>query len=107
MHFEPLVILTPCRWVDNPVATGFTEGKVMARNEKDVAHDFLGFLKNWENIFGVRGYRIFLTGESYAGRYIPYISAAMLDRDDKGLFDVRGRSDPKSDSTDRFRLTDE
>lgn len=83
-------MLTSCSWVDNPVSTGFTEGKVTARNEKDVARDFLGFLENWEKIFGVRNYRIFLTGESYAGRYVPYISAAMLDRDDKERFDVRG-----------------
>lgn len=32
-------------------------------------------------------------GESYAGRYVPYISAAMLDQKDKQYFDLSGGLD--------------
>jgi carboxypeptidase D len=32
-----------------------------------------------------------VTGESYAGRYVPYISAAMLDEKDQEYFDLQGK----------------
>jgi carboxypeptidase D len=31
-----------------------------------------------------------VTGESYAGRYVPYIASAMIDKNDTSCFDVRG-----------------
>ena len=31
-----------------------------------------------------------MQGESYAGRYVPYISAQMLDQKDKTYFDLNG-----------------
>jgi carboxypeptidase C (cathepsin A) len=35
---------------------------------------------------GIKNFKIYVTGESYAGRYVPYISAAMLDEKDKEFF---------------------
>lgn len=32
-----------------------------------------------------------MTGESYAGRYVPYISAAMLDQNDTEYYDMQGK----------------
>ncbi|KAJ5430119.1 Peptidase S10 serine carboxypeptidase [Penicillium cf. griseofulvum] len=40
--------------------------------------------------FGIKNFKIYVTGESYAGRYVPYISAAMLDEKDKEYFDLDG-----------------
>lgn len=101
-----MMLIDPLRWVDQPVTVGFSEGKVTARSERDLARDFLSFLENWQDIFGVKNYRIFITGESYAGRYVPYISAAMLDRKDKERFDLRGRPCFCPRSAIESRLTD-
>jgi carboxypeptidase D len=76
--------------VEFPVGTGFSFGNVTATTEEEVAQDFVGFFKNWETIFGIKNFKIFATGESYAGRYVPYVSAAMLDQKDKTYFDMSG-----------------
>jgi carboxypeptidase D len=54
------------------------------------------FFKNFQKIFGIKNFKIYVTGESYAGRYVPYISAAMLDQKDLTHYDLRGKS-PLSD----------
>lgn len=41
-------------------------------------------------LFGIKHFKIYVTGESYAGRYVPYISAAMLNQKDKKYFDLKG-----------------
>lgn len=33
---------------------------------------------------------MYITGESYAGQYIPYIASAMLDRNDTEYYNVAG-----------------
>ena len=43
-----------------------------------------------QTIFGIKNYKIYVTGESYAGRYVPYVSAAMLDANDKTYYDLSG-----------------
>ncbi|KAI0327526.1 alpha/beta-hydrolase [Cubamyces sp. BRFM 1775] len=63
-------------WIDQPVGTGFstsdTHGYVA--DEDQMAEDFLGFLRNLVKIFPSLATRpLYLTGESYAGTYIPYI----------------------------------
>jgi len=63
---------------------------VRAQGEEDVAADFLKFFKNFQKLFGIKNYKIFVTGESYAGRYVPYISAAMLDEKDPEYYNVQG-----------------
>lgn len=40
--------------------------------------------------FGIKNHKIYVTGESYAGRYVPYISNAMLDQNDTEYYDVKG-----------------
>lgn len=41
-------------------------------------------------MFGIRNYSIYVTGESYAGRYVPYIGAAMLDQNDTEYYNLKG-----------------
>jgi carboxypeptidase D len=84
------VNLTNVLWVEQPVGTGFSIGKVTATSEEDIAQDFIKFFKNFEEKFGIKNYKIYVTGESYAGRYVPFISAAMLDEKNKEYFDLKG-----------------
>jgi carboxypeptidase D len=84
------VNLTNVLWVEQPVGTGFSIGKVTATSEEDIAQDFIKFFKNFEKKFGIKNYKIYVTGESYAGRYVPFISAAMLDEKNKEYFDLKG-----------------
>jgi carboxypeptidase D len=66
---------------------------VTATTEEEIAEDFLGFFQNFQNIFGIKKFKIYITGESYAGRYVPYISAAMLNKKNKDYFNLSGEFD--------------
>lgn len=76
--------------VEQPVGTGFSTGKVTATTEEEIAADFVDFFLNFQEIFGIKNFKIYVTGESYAGRYVPYISAAMLDKNDTEHFNLSG-----------------
>ncbi|KAF7548895.1 hypothetical protein G7Z17_g6766 [Cylindrodendrum hubeiense] len=77
-------------WVEYPIGTGFSSGNVTATNNVETADQFLSFWKNFVKTFGLQNKKVFITGESYAGVYVPYIGAAMLDQKDKTYFDVQG-----------------
>ncbi|GMG16960.1 unnamed protein product [Aspergillus oryzae] len=79
-----------CDRVEQPVGTGFAIGKPNATTQEETAEDFVRFLKNFQELFGIKNFKIYVTGESYAGRYVPYISAAMLDRNDTEHYDLKG-----------------
>lgn len=83
-------LLTPCR-VEQPVGTGFSIGTPTATSEEEIAQDFIKFFKNFESLFGIANYKIYVTGESYAGRYVSYISAAMLEQNDTKHYDLSGK----------------
>lgn len=76
--------------VEQPVGTGFSQGNATATNEDEVAEQFLGFFKNFVETFALQGRKIYITGESYAGYYVPYIANAMLNANDKTYYDVEG-----------------
>ncbi|KAE8843103.1 hypothetical protein HRS9139_02400 [Pyrenophora teres f. teres] len=82
--------LTNMVWVEQPVGTGFTQGKPTATSQEEIAAEFLGFFKNFVNTFGLQNRKIYITGESYAGRYVPYIADAMLSANDSSYYDVKG-----------------
>ncbi|KAI1394372.1 alpha/beta-hydrolase [Hypoxylon trugodes] len=82
--------LTNVVWVEQPIGTGFSRGKVTARSEEDVAAQFLGFWKNFIDTFSLQGYKVYISGESYAGAYCPYIASAMLDKNDTTYYNVSG-----------------
>ncbi|KUJ12228.1 carboxypeptidase S3, penicillopeptidase S3, CPD-S3 [Mollisia scopiformis] len=84
------VNLTNMLWVEQPIGTGFSIGEVTATGEEEIAQQFVGFFKNFEELFGIKHFKIYVTGESYAGRYVPYISAAMVDEKDTTYFDLAG-----------------
>ncbi|KIM90542.1 hypothetical protein PILCRDRAFT_186958 [Piloderma croceum F 1598] len=64
-------------WIDQPVGTGFATADATGyvTDEDQMGHDFFGFLDNLVKVFpGLAKRPLYLTGESYAGTYIPYIT---------------------------------
>ncbi|KAI9657734.1 MAG: hypothetical protein M1821_002910 [Bathelium mastoideum] len=92
--------LTNMVWVEQPVGTGFTQGTPTATSEEQVAQQFLGFWKNFVDTFGLQGRKVYITGESYAGYYVPYIADAMLNTNDTTYHNVKGIqiNDPSTSS---------
>ncbi|GAB1314987.1 hypothetical protein MFIFM68171_05197 [Madurella fahalii] len=82
--------LTNVVWVEQPVGTGFSTGKPTITDETDLAAQFMGFWKNFIDTFGMHGYKVYISGESYAGYYCPYIASAFLDAEDKTYYDMSG-----------------
>ncbi|TDZ40947.1 putative serine carboxypeptidase [Colletotrichum trifolii] len=76
--------------VEYPIGTGFSSGNVTATNNDETAEQFNGFWKTFIDTFDLKGKKIYITGESYAGIYVPYVGAAMLDKNDTGYFNVKG-----------------
>ena len=65
-------------FIDQPVGTGFSKARDpthFARNEKMVAENFYKFLLKFMLKYpNFKGRPLFITGESYAGHYIPAIA---------------------------------
>ena len=83
--------LTNVVWVEQPAGTGFSKknGSPVATNEIEVAAQFLGFFKNFIDTFSLHHRKIYITGESYAGYYVPYIADAMHNKTDTKYYDIQ------------------
>ena len=77
-------------YVDQPAGTGLSPGPATVEDENDVSNQFNDFWKRFIDTFGMQGYKIYITGESYAGQYIPYLASGMLDKKDTTYFNVKG-----------------
>lgn len=69
-------------WIDQPVGVGFgtADSTGYIFDEDQMAADFFGFLDNLVKVFpGLAKRPLHLTGESYAGMYIPYITKAYFE----------------------------
>lgn len=86
------VNLTNVLWVDQPVGVGFSQGEPYYKGEEGVARDFVDWFENWARVFKTGGFRVFVSGESYGGRYVPYIASEMIDRNDTNFLDLAGMS---------------
>eukprot|EP00529_Nitzschia_sp_RCC80_P016518 CAMPEP_0113462552 /NCGR_PEP_ID=MMETSP0014_2-20120614/12159_1 /TAXON_ID=2857 /ORGANISM="Nitzschia sp." /LENGTH=675 /DNA_ID=CAMNT_0000354435 /DNA_START=71 /DNA_END=2096 /DNA_ORIENTATION=- /assembly_acc=CAM_ASM_000159 len=73
-------------YIEQPVGVGFSEatnGTPPPSSEDDVAADMDSFMQNFYKVFGpdseldLSSHRFYLTGESYAGTYIPSIARGM------------------------------
>lgn len=82
--------LTNVVWIEQPVTVGFSTGQATAKNEDDVARQFLGFWRNFVDAFGMHGWKVYIGAESYGGYYGPYISSHMLDAADTSYYDLGG-----------------
>ncbi|KAK7685695.1 hypothetical protein QCA50_011039 [Cerrena zonata] len=66
-------------WIDQPVGVGFStvDSDGYVNDEDQMAADFFGFLANLVKVFpSLQTRPLHITGESYAGTYIPYIVKA-------------------------------
>jgi carboxypeptidase D len=63
-----------CQRVEQPVGTGYTVGTATAKSEEEIANDFVGFLENFETTFGIKNFKIYVTGELFINRLIWPIS---------------------------------
>ncbi|KAF2229400.1 carboxypeptidase 4 [Viridothelium virens] len=88
------VNLTNMVWVDQPIGTGFSPAAPGApaqiNDEVDIGREFSGFWKNFMETFDLVGRKVYITGESYAGQYIPYIANYMLDQNNTDYYNVAG-----------------
>jgi carboxypeptidase D len=50
-------------WVEQPVGTGYTQGTPTATTQEETAQDFIKFFKNFQDIFGIKNFKIYVTGE--------------------------------------------
>lgn len=67
--------LSSVLYVEQPVGTGYSLGEPTAQDEEDVAAQLVGFLQQFLTVFKeLKGKKFYLTGESYAGMYVPYIA---------------------------------
>ncbi|KAH0337454.1 alpha/beta-hydrolase, partial [Aureobasidium melanogenum] len=84
--------LTNTIWVEQPAGTGFSSkgSTPSATNEEEVAEQFAGFWKNFVETFGLQHKKVYVTGESYAGFYVPYIADNFIQKNDSALYDVHG-----------------
>ncbi|EGR32735.1 serine carboxypeptidase family protein, putative [Ichthyophthirius multifiliis] len=72
-------------YVDQPVGTGFSKAGLneFVVDENGVAADFFQFLQDFYTLFPqYAGREMFVTGESYAGHYIPAITAKIVTEKD-------------------------
>src|SRR5579862_5008473 len=81
--------LTNMIYVEQPVGTGFSQGTPSATNEREVAAQFLGFFKHFLRTFRLFYKKIYITGESYAGFYVPYIADAMFNERNTMYYDIK------------------
>ncbi|KAF8876000.1 alpha/beta-hydrolase [Infundibulicybe gibba] len=67
--------LSSVLWVEQPVGTGFSQGTPNIKNEDDLAAQLVGFMQQFLEVFSeLKNKKLYLTGESYAGTYVPYIA---------------------------------
>ncbi|KAF8520026.1 Alpha/Beta hydrolase protein [Hysterangium stoloniferum] len=67
--------LSSVLWIEQPVGTGFSQGEPNIKDEDDLAVQLVGFLQQFLEVFSeLKGKKFYITGESYAGNYVPYIA---------------------------------
>lgn len=83
-------LLTNVVWIDQPIGTGFSKGEPNISNEDELAVQFMGFWRNFVDVFGLHGWRVYIAAESYGGVYGPYISSHFIDANDTDYYNPAG-----------------
>lgn len=60
------------------------------RNERELADQFIGFWANFMRTFSLEERKVYVTGESYAGFYVPYVANAMIEAGNSTYYNVAG-----------------
>ncbi|KAF4682527.1 hypothetical protein FOZ60_010433 [Perkinsus olseni] len=69
-------------WVDQPPGTGFSTG-AYDRDEDEVSEDMYVFLQAFFRRFPKFNDRFFITGESFAGQYVPSLASTIIRKNDE------------------------
>ncbi|XP_019416914.1 PREDICTED: serine carboxypeptidase-like 45 isoform X1 [Lupinus angustifolius] len=83
-------------YLETPVGVGFSYAKgsssYMTMNDEATARDNVVFMERWFNKFPqYRNRDLFLTGESYAGHYVPQLAKLMIEMNRKNkIFNLKG-----------------
>lgn len=77
-------------WVEQPVGVGFSRGTPNITNEVELGLQFIGFWRNFIDTFDLKGATTYITGESYAGFYVPYIADAFITAADDDYYKLGG-----------------
>jgi len=81
--------LSSVLYVEQPVGTGFSQGTPDAKDENDVAAQLVGFLQQFLDVFSeLKGKKFYITGESYAGKYVPYTANFIFENTTRNTFDL-------------------
>ena len=66
-------------YIDQPIGTGFSYGDPLLTTMDEVTDEFLTFIDNLWNMYSkFPGKELYMTGENYAGKFIPRFSWEML-----------------------------
>ncbi|EPS99797.1 hypothetical protein FOMPIDRAFT_1123869 [Fomitopsis schrenkii] len=83
--------LSSILYVEQPVGTGFSQGTPDINNEDELAEQLVGFFQQFFEVFSeLQGKNFYLTGESYAGTYVPYIANYIYDNPDSIPVPLKG-----------------
>ncbi|KAI0031701.1 alpha/beta-hydrolase [Vararia minispora EC-137] len=78
-------------WVEQPVGTGFSQGTPNITNDDQLAAEVVGFMQQFLEVFSeLKGSEFFVTGESYAGFYVPYIANFIYENSGSLELDLKG-----------------
>ena len=72
------------------VGVGYTQGVPDIVDEVGLGQEFIGFYKQFVQTFDLYRWKVYLTGESYAGYYVPYIADAFIQQDDCVNYNLKG-----------------
>ncbi|KAJ4374799.1 hypothetical protein N0V83_001876 [Neocucurbitaria cava] len=84
--------LTNVLWVEQPVGVGYSQGTPNITNEVELGDEFRGFYKSFIDLFELYNWKTYITGESYAGFYVPYIADSFIKADDAKYWNLAGIS---------------
>ncbi|KPM40745.1 Carboxypeptidase cpdS [Neonectria ditissima] len=82
--------LTNVIWIEQPVGVGFSQGTPNITNEVELGLEFIGFWRNFIEAFELHNATTYITGESYAGYYVPYIADAFITANDDTYYKLGG-----------------
>jgi carboxypeptidase D len=79
-------------WIEQPIGVGFSQGTPNITDEVELATQFRGFWKSFFDTFDLHGWETYVTGESYAGYYVPYIADGFIQANDTTYYNLAGIS---------------
>lgn len=66
---------TSMLYVEHPIGTGYSVGTPTAKDQTDISRYLFAFFQQWLEVFPeMKGKNFWLSGESYAGYYVPYLA---------------------------------